>query len=313
MKKLTASFPIGTRGSPLALAQAHETRQRLTSALRLDEQAVDMLFPLNVITTTGDAITDRALSESGGKGLFTKEIDATQLEGKIAIAVHSAKDLPTHLPEGLLIAGYLPREDPRDALISHNNIPFLQLPHGAVIGTASLRRQAMLLHARPDLKVELLRGNVGTRLKKVQSGEVSATLLAMAGLNRLHLTHHISEALEIDPFLPAVGQGAIALVSRKNDDATAQYLHQIMCQKTGEALAAERAFLTVLDGSCRTPLAAYAYHDNNALIFNGMVLSPDGQHVFSVSRHGAPHDGVQMGRDAGEEIKHRASPFIDWL
>jgi hydroxymethylbilane synthase len=308
------THPIGTRGSPLALAQARETQSLLTQALNHDDTLRENIFPLHIITTTGDSITDRALSESGGKGLFTKEIDEAQLAGRIAISVHSAKDLPTRLPKGLVIAGYLPREDARDALISQGNTPFSQLPQGASIGTASLRRQAMLLRLRPDLNITLLRGNVGTRLKKVEEGkELSATLLAVAGLNRLGLSSHISEKLSLETFIPAVGQGAIALVRRADDEASHELLLRITCSTTGYALEAERAFLTVLDGSCRTPLAGHAVVEGSRLILNGIVLSPDGKHAFDIKREGSVNDAHALGHEAGVELKTRAKPFLDWL
>jgi hydroxymethylbilane synthase len=308
---------IGTRGSPLALAQARQTQRLLMQATgsesEYDGSDAEQVFPLQMIQTTGDQITDRALSESGGKGLFTKEIDAAQLAGDIAISVHSAKDLPTHLPNGLVIAGYLPREDARDALISQGDVPFGELPLKAVIGTASLRRQAMLLRLRPDLHITLLRGNVGTRLKKVSTGDVHATLLAVAGLNRLELSHVITEKLALDSFIPAVGQGAIALVRRQNDDITAELLSRITCADTAYALDAERAFLTMLDGSCRTPLAGHAVVTGSTLTFTGMVLSCDGQHAFEVNMQGHVNDASRLGREAGTDIKHRAKPFLDWL
>ena len=321
-------FPIGTRGSPLALAQARETQNRLAQAMGLQavdlqvmdlqvmdlgEQTREHVLPLRIITTTGDTILDRALSESGGKGLFTKEIDAAQLNGEIAIAVHSAKDLPTHLPEGLIIAGYWPREDARDALISLDNIPFLSLKSGATIGTASLRRQAMLLRQRPDLKIELLRGNVGTRIQKIKSGALSATLLAIAGLNRLGLHNVISEKLETNHFLPAVGQGAIALVIREHDIATRELLSPLLCAQTQYALAAERAFLTTLDGSCRTPLAGHAVIIKDEIHFKGMVFSTDGAQAFEIEQRGSIEDAQSIGHDAGLAIKSRAKPFLDWL
>src|SRR5215204_5352017 len=201
-----STLVIGTRGSPLALRQAHEVEDRLVAALSWDR----VQLPLSLIKTTGDAIQDRPLSEAGGKGLFTKELDTALMEGAIDLAVHSAKDLPTALPDGVTILGYLPREDVRDAFISRfANLH--ALPDGSVVGSASLRRQAQVRRLRPDLQVTLLRGNVGTRLKKLESGEVDATLLALAGLRRLGLTEHVTAVLDLNDFLPAVGQGAIAI------------------------------------------------------------------------------------------------------
>jgi hydroxymethylbilane synthase len=218
-----ATLTIGTRGSPLALAQAREAQDRLAAALGFDEAQL----PLSIIKTTGDAIQDRPLSEAGGKGLFTKELDLALAEGTIDLAVHSAKDLPTFLPDGLVIAGYLPREDVRDAFISGLATSIAGLPRGASFGSASLRRQAMVRRLRPDLELTLLRGNVGTRLAKVERGEVGATLLAVAGLKRLGLGDRITTILEPHDFLPAVGQGAIALVTRADDAATREAVARI--------------------------------------------------------------------------------------
>ena len=300
----SARSVIGTRGSPLALAQAHETQDRLAAALGLDLVAL----PLSVIKTTGDAIQDRPLSEAGGKGLFTRELDAALLEGAIDLAVHSAKDLPTAMPDGLAIAGYLPREDARDAFISLNARSLSDLPRAAVVGSASLRRQAMVKRLRPDLRVTLLRGNVGTRLKKLEAGDVDATLLAMAGLNRLGLAHHATAALALDDFVPAVGQGAIAVTVRAGDKATLEAVARICDAATGAAVAAERAFLAVLDGSCRTPIAGHARLFDGDLRFAGLVLRPDGSEAIEAARTGAVNDATRIGRDAGIEIKGRMPP-----
>jgi hydroxymethylbilane synthase len=296
-----ATLAIGTRGSPLALAQAHETQRRLAATLGREADA----FPLDVITTTGDAITDRALSEAGGKGLFTKEIDAAQLAGRVAIAVHSAKDLPTALPPGLVIAGYLPREDVRDAFIGGAAARIEDLPAGAVVGSASLRRQALLRRLRPDIEVALLRGNVGTRLSRVAQGDFAGTLLALAGLRRLGLEARATQVLDIDTFLPAVGQGAIALVTREADAAARDAVAAIACPVTGAAVTAERAFLTVLDGSCRTPIAGHARIVEGALRFRGLVLSPDGRQAVEVERHGVAADAALLGEDAGRDTLAR--------
>ncbi|HEX2553542.1 MAG TPA: hydroxymethylbilane synthase [Microvirga sp.] len=292
---------IGTRGSPLALAQAHETQGRLAAALGW---SVEQL-PLSVIKTTGDAIQDRPLSEAGGKGLFTKELDVALVEGAIDLAVHSAKDLPTHTPEGLAIVGYLPREDVRDAFICRRAGSLAALPAGAVVGSASLRRQAQVRRVRPDLQVTLLRGNVGTRLKKLESGEMDATLLALAGLRRLGLTEHVTAILDTDDFLPAVGQGAIAIAARAGDGRVLAALDGIVDAATGHALAAERAFLAELDGSCRTPIAGHARPAVGGLIFRGLVLRPDGSEALEAARAGAPADAASLGRDAGRELRAR--------
>lgn len=300
-----STLVIGTRASPLALAQAHETQERLGAALGWDI----VRLPLSLIKTTGDAIQDRPLSEAGGKGLFTKELDIALLEGAIDLAVHSAKDLPTALPDGLVIAGYLAREDARDAFISLSAPSLAALRSGAVVGSASLRRQAMVKRLRPDVAVTLLRGNVGTRLKKLEAGAVDATLLALAGLNRLGLGHHVTAVLDPDDFLPAVGQGAIAVTIRAGDERTWAAVAPILDDATGVALAAERAFLTVLDGSCRTPIAGHARVDAaGSLVFRGLVLRPDGSEALEVSGKGAALEAERIGREAGRDLKGRMPP-----
>lgn len=295
---------IGTRGSPLALAQARETQERLAAALGWSA----LRLPLEAITTTGDAIQDRPLSEAGGKGLFTKELDLALLEGAIDLAVHSAKDLPTAIPEDLVIAGYLPREDVRDAFISLRARRLEDLPRGAVVGSASLRRQAQVKRLRPDLRVMLLRGNVGTRLGKLERGEVDATLLALAGLRRLGLDDHATAILDTEAFLPAVGQGAIALVTRAGDQPPLEAVLRIADPATGAALAAERAYLGVLDGSCRTPIAGHARVSGEEVFFRGLVLRPDGSEAIEVERSGALAEAAAIGRDAGLDLKGRMPP-----
>lgn len=296
-----STLVIGTRGSPLALAQAHETQDRLVAAHGWHVENL----PLSIIKTTGDAIQDRPLSEAGGKGLFTKELDIALLDGSIDLAVHSAKDLPTALPEGIVIAGFLPREDVRDAFISHRYKSIADLPPGAAVGSASLRRQAQIRRLRPDLQVTLLRGNVQTRLGKLERGEVDATLLAMAGLRRLGLTDHVTTILDTDDFLPAVGQGAIAIAIRSDDERVKTALAPILDQATGHALAAERAFLTILDGSCRTPIAGHARLVGGELEMRGIVLRPDGSESLEAMRRGSPDDAVALGREAGTELRTR--------
>ncbi|AMJ61835.1 hydroxymethylbilane synthase [Bosea sp. PAMC 26642] len=296
------SFVIGTRGSPLALAQAHEFAGRMSEAhgWASDELAVD------VIRTTGDSIQDRPLSEAGGKGLFTKEIDAAQLEGRIDFAIHSAKDLPTALPAGLVIAGYMPREDVRDALIARDATSIAGLRRGAIVGSASLRRQAILRRARPDIEIVLLRGNVGTRLDKVARGEIDATLLAFAGLKRLGLADRISALLPLDECLPAVGQGAIAIVIREGDEGSSEALAPILCRDTGIALAAERAFLTELDGSCRTPIAGHATVSGERFHLRGLLLSPDGTAIAEDACSGPVADAAALGAELGRSLRVRA-------
>lgn len=297
---------IGTRASPLALAQAEETRARLVAATGLAPDAL----PLLPLTTTGDKIQDRALSEAGGKGLFTKELDAALFAGSADLTVHSAKDLPTDLPEGLVVAGYLPREDVRDVFISRRADNLMSLPAGAVVGSASLRRQAQILRARPDLKVTLLRGNVATRLARLDEGRVDATLLALAGLKRLGKADVATAIFDTDDFLPAVGQGAIALVARTGDAAVLAAAAAVADRDTGIALQAERAFLRVLDGSCRTPIAGHATVHGERLRFRGLLLSPDGSRSVAVAREGWIGDAEALGEDAGRAVIAEAGPDL---
>lgn len=292
---------IGTRGSPLALAQARMVRSMLAKA----HDAPEDRFEIVIIRTSGDMIQDRALSEAGGKGLFTKEIDAAMLRGDIDAAVHSSKDLPTSLPDGIIVPGYLPREDPRDALISSRADSLAGLPKGGSLGTASLRRQAMALRARPDLKVGLLRGNVETRLGKAESGEIDATLLAYAGLKRLGLAHRATALLSVDEFLPAVGQGAIGLTARSDDAKTLSELAPILEAETKHALDVERAFLAELDGSCRTPIAGYAQVKGARIGFRGMVLRIDGTEAFEIEAEGDVGEARHIGERAGRELLAR--------
>ena len=295
------SLKIGTRGSPLALAQAGEVRALLARVHGCDLER----FEIVVIRTSGDMIQDRALAEAGGKGLFTREIDAAMLIGEIDVAVHSAKDLPTVLPEGIVVAGYLPREDVRDALISRRADTIAGLPRGATLGTASLRRQAQVKRLRPDLEVGLLRGNVETRLGKAERGEIDATLLAYAGLKRLGLARRATALLDIETFLPAVGQGAIGLTARLGDASASGAVAPILDAATGCALAAERAFLDALDGSCRTPIAGHARIDGGMLDFRGMVLRADGSETFEVRARGDVNEAARLGRSAGLDLSSR--------
>ncbi|MHC5655497.1 hydroxymethylbilane synthase [Stappia sp.] len=295
---------IGTRGSLLALAQAHETRDRLMAAHGLPERA----FEIVVIKTSGDRIQDRPLSEVGGKGLFTKEIEAAMMAGEIDIAVHSSKDMPTVLPEGLEIVTFLPREDVRDAFISPKAKTLAELPHGAVVGSSSLRRQAMIKRMRPDIEVVTYRGNVQTRLQKLADGVVDATLLAYSGLKRLDLAHVVTSVIDTRDFLPAVGQGAICIEARADDLKARKLLEAIHDRETQICLDAERAFLRVLDGSCRTPIGGLATLSADGLDFRGLILTPDGQTVHETTRSGSIADAVEMGRDAGLELKERGGP-----
>ncbi len=306
MTAMPPLITIGTRGSPLALAQANMTAQGLAQGWTPAAVRGESAVAIRIIKTSGDRIQDRALAEAGGKGLFTKEIDEAQLAGEIDLAVHSGKDLPTHLPDGLMIAGFLPREDVRDALVTRHADGLDGLPAAARIGSASLRRRAQLLRLRPDLAPELLRGNVATRIAKVREGTLDATLLALAGLKRLGLAHEADALLDVDAFLPAVGQGAIALVARAGDTQTLEAASKITCTATGQAVIAERAFLTVLDGSCRTPIAGHARIVDGELVLRGEVLTPDGKAFAAGERRGPVSDGAAMGRDLGLELKARA-------
>ena len=299
---------IGSRGSPLALAQAREVRSRLAAAAELKVEQIK----IEVIRTTGDAIQDRPLVEAGGKGLFTKEIEEALISGAIDLAVHSSKDVPTVLPAGLMLAAFLPREDARDAFISRKAQTLSDLPSGAVVGTASLRRQALVKRARPDVAVVMLRGNVETRLRKLEAGEVDATILAVAGLKRLGLLSAATAIFDPEEFLPAVGQGAIGIEARGDDAPTRALAALIDDLDTATALAAERAFLAVLDGSCRTPIAGHARINGDAVRFRGMIVKPDGSEAFEVLREGRRDEAAALGADAGRELRERAgSDFFD--
>jgi hydroxymethylbilane synthase len=297
-----AALRIGTRGSPLALAQARQVRERLAAAHGLSAADIE----LRTIRTTGDAIRDRPLTELGGKGLFTKEIEEALAAGAIDLAVHSAKDMPTVLPPGLTIAATTTREDARDVFISRKAASLRDLPPGAVVGTASLRRQALVKRLRGDLGVAALRGNVETRLRKLDEGAVDAILLALAGLKRLGLASAATAILPVDEFLPAVGQGIIAIESRESDDRTRALLAPINDADAAVALAAERAFLAVLDGSCRTPIAGHATVTAGRLHLRGLIAKPDGSVVHETQRQGAVSDAARLGADAGRELKARA-------
>ncbi len=302
-----AKFRLGTRGSPLALTQAREVRHRLGAAHGdlAEEGAVEIV----VIKTTGDKVQDRALAEIGGKGLFTKEIEDALLAGEIDAAVHSMKDVPTWLPEGLVVDHVLPREDPRDAFFSSHGNSLAALPADAVVGTSSLRRQAQVLIARPDLRVEPIRGNVDTRLRKLEEGRFHATLLAVAGLKRLGLADKITAALSTEEMLPAVAQGAIGLEMRADDDATRGLLDAISCVDSGRRVSAERAFLTIMEGSCRTPIAGLAeLGDDDALRLRGLVALPDGSAVYKADILGSAKDAAGLGAALGQELRAAAGP-----
>lgn len=298
----TPFLRLGTRGSPLALWQAHAVRAALASAHEVAEEAIEIV----PIRTSGDQVKDRPLADVGGKGLFTKEIEEALLDNRVDIAVHSAKDVPTFLPPGLALAGCLPRADVRDVLIAPQYKTLAALPHGAVVGTASVRRAAQLKYLRSDLKTELLRGNVETRLRKVESGEFHATLLALAGLTRLGLADHATEIFETQTMLPACGQGAVAIEIRADDATAYERIAAIDHRNTSLALAAERAMLGVLDGSCRTPIAGHAIiYTTGSLHLRGLVIAPDGSDVWRIEAEGPVSTAAGIGRAAGEDLLSR--------
>lgn len=297
---------LGTRGSPLARAQTDLVRARLATAHGLDSTDLEIV----VIRTTGDAVRDRPLADLGGKGLFTKEIEEALLAGTIDLAVHSAKDVPTFLPEGLKLAAFPERTDPRDVFISEKANRLTELPAGAVVGTASVRREALLRRLRPDLDVKLLRGNVHTRLEKVANGDFDATVMALAGLQRLGLAGKVKERFDPDVFPPPVGQGAIAIEIRDGDRNTEAFVAAIDDAATATALAAERAFLAALDGSCRTPIAGHGRIVGGGLHFYGLLISPDGREAVETRREGSLSDAARLGADAGQELKRRAPASV---
>ncbi len=308
MAQSTALLRIGTRGSPLALAQSRAVRAHLAAALGAPEDDLELV----IIRTSGDTIQDRPLSEVGGKGLFTKEIEEALLGGKVDLAVHSSKDMPTFSQPGLMLAACLEREDPRDVFISRKSRSIQDLPRGATLGTASLRRQAIAKRLRPDLKVTPLRGNVETRLRKLDDGQVDATLLALAGMKRLGLQKHATHIMSAEEFLPAVGQGAIGIEAREDDARVRELLARINHADTFTAVTCERAFLAELDGSCKTPIAGHATVSGDTIAFRGLIARPDGGAAHDIAGHGSRGDAASIGTDAGRELKHRAGPnFFD--
>ncbi|KGM50394.1 hydroxymethylbilane synthase [Pseudooceanicola atlanticus] len=304
-----APLKIGTRGSPLALAQAHETRNRLAAAFDLPPEA----FEVTVIQTTGDRVIDRPLKEIGGKGLFTREIETAMLQGEIDIAVHSMKDMPVLQPEGLVLDCYLPREDERDAFVSNDFKTLADVPAGSKVGTSSLRRRAQVLVRRPDLEVVEFRGNVQTRLRKLSDGVAVATFLAMAGLNRLGRPEIAQSALSPDDMLPAIAQGAIGIERRADDSRVAEMLEAIHDKVTADRLAAERAFLAALDGSCETPIAGLAELDGGTLRLRGEILRPDGSEHLTDDRTAPIEDGAALGREMAMDLLSKVEPgFFDF-
>jgi hydroxymethylbilane synthase len=302
----TSPIRIGSRGSRLAIIQAQEVKKRLVETAGIDAAHIE----IRTIVTTGDRIKDRNLTEIGGKGLFTKEIEEALLSGSIDLAVHSMKDLPAVIPDGLAIGAVLPREDPRDALVSLKANSIGSLPQEALVGSSSVRRIAQIKRRRSDLRFAAFRGNVDTRLKKLKEGQVDATLLACAGLIRLELEHEITAAIDVEDMLPALGQGAIGVEIRSGNGALREMIREIDDEQTSVAVACERAFLKELDGSCKTPIAGFGRIENGRLLFRGETLTPDGGQVFTAVREGLPQDAEAMGRDAGMEVKRNSRHIV---
>lgn len=302
MAQSSHPYRIGTRGSPLAIRQTEIVRALLASAHKLDPSD----FEVVAVRTTGDRVLDRPLADAGGKGLFTKEIDEALLSGKVDLAVHSAKDVPTFLAEGITLAAYPARDDPRDVLVSEQAVTLETLPRGATVGTSSIRRQALVKRLRPDLTVKLMRGNVETRLNKIAKGEFDAAVLALAGLKRLGHENRPYAMLDPANFPPAVGQGAIAIAIRADDDRMSRFVTAIDHKPTNIALSVERAFLAALDGSCRAPIAGHARIVNERVHFYGLVIAPDGTGAVETTREGPVGDAEQLGADAGKELRARA-------
>lgn len=302
---MTQEFPqvirIGTRKSKLALAQAEMVRGLL--AAHWPELAQEGRLELAPMITTGDRITDRTLADIGGKGLFAKELDEALLSGEIHLAVHSSKDMESFLPNGLSLAATLEREDNSDAFLSASGRGFMALPAGAHIGTASVRRAAQLLTIRKDIQITPLRGNVPTRIEKLKAGEVDGTFLALAGLKRLGLAAEATEICDRELFLPAAGQGAIGIVCCTDDSNTQTLLAPLNHTETLDAVIAERAMLATLDGSCRTPIAAWARREGDMLHLTGALYALDGSESYRVERRGAAQDAAAMGKDAGAELR----------
>jgi hydroxymethylbilane synthase len=297
---------IGSRGSRLAIVQAQEVKAKLVAAHGLDPASIEIV----TIVTTGDRIKDRSLSEIGGKGLFTKEIEDALLSRNIDMAVHSMKDLPSQVPEGLIIAGVLAREDPRDAFLSPRADSIAELPKNALVGSSSVRRIAQLKRRRADLTFTGFRGNVDTRLRKLKEGQVDATLLACAGLIRLGLREEITAPIDVEDMLPALAQGAIGVETRADSSWLTDFANSINHERSAIAVSCERAFLRELEGSCKTPIAGYAYVEQERIRFSGETLTPDGINVFTAKREGSVHDAELLGQDAAREVKRKGGHMV---
>lgn len=302
---------IGTRGSDMALAQTHLVRARLQAAW--PELAEPGRIEIEVVTTIADKVLDRPLSAIGGKGLFTKELEQALLDGRIDLAVHSMKDVETWLPDGLEIACILPRDDPREAFLSHKAARLADLPAGSSIGTSSLRRAAQILEMRPDLRIAPLRGNANTRMRKLAEGECDATLLALCGLQRLGMADLAQEVIATADMLPSVAQGALGIECRRADAAIIELLAPLRCLQSTQCVAAERGLLEALDGSCRTPIAALAHIENDRLSLTGLLFTPDGSRRWSATGEGAPQDAHAIGFAAGQELRAAAGDLYTFL
>jgi len=300
---------IGTRASPLALAQAYEVREKLMHAHGLPEGA----FEIVRLSTRGDRVQDRSLSELGGKGLFSKEIEERLLDGSIDIAVHSTKDMAVAQPDGLVLDIFLKRESPFDAFITLDGKALADLPQGATVGSSSLRRRAQLLNTRPDLNVIEFRGSVQTRLEKLEKGIADATFLAQAGLNRLGLDAVPHKALDAQTMLPAIAQGVISIERRQEDTHLLTFLETLHHTATAQSMAAERAFLAKLDGSCQTPIAGLAQIEGDTLTLRGEILRTDGTDVIGGRISGPVTDAASLGVQLADKLLAQASDdFFDW-
>lgn len=293
---MSNSLHIGTRGSQLALWQANWVKEQLI------RKHPELDVQIHTIKTTGDKILDVPLAKVGGKGLFVKEIEEALLNNSVDLAVHSMKDVPTELPDGLGIVATSKREDPRDAVLGRESTPILELPQGAKIGTSSLRRQAQLFAARPDFAIEPLRGNINTRLRKLKEGMYDAIILAMAGVIRLGWENEVTEVIATDIMLPAIGQGALGIEARLDDETTLGRIAFLNDEMTGSCVAAERAFLHRLEGGCQVPIAAYAVREGDELILTGLVGSVDGTRIIKESDRGPASEAAALGNSLANRI-----------
>lgn len=308
----TRKIIIGTRGSKLALTQAEEIKNHLIKAHPNYQDNPD-LIQITTFKTTGDKILNQSLADIGGKALFIKEIEEALLDKTIDIAVHSMKDMPAFFSPGLEIVAVSKRDDARDAFISNQYNKFEDLPIGAVVGTSSPRRKALMLHQRPDLKIVNFRGNVDTRLNKIAENQVDATILAVAGLNRIAAKQAIKSIIDPEIMLPAIGQGALAIQARAHDDFIIDLAAKLNHHHSQICITAERAFLKTINGSCKTPIAAYCQTENGALYLRVLLASPDGKEIYQTSRRGSLNEAEKLGNNAGLEVKTNAKHILDML